>query len=658
MLMKKLGLVILLVSNWLLIFAEKEIPAYGKIDKTDLQLKECEFDKDAEAYNLLSYGNVRYSISGDDFNIITERRQRIKILKEKGLDDANIKIKFYSESDYENINGISGITYNLDNTGNIIITKLEKSSIYIKKIDNQYSEVSFSLPDVKVGSVIEFKYTDIKKSVGNLDDWAFQDDIPTRISEYKILVPTIFKFTTQLLAYQNVEQTTDIVHENALYGNDQISYNSVSKTYILKNVPALREEPFMGAVKDYLQRVIFQLSQVDYGNGDIQKVQSTWPKLTQDLLDDEDFGLQLKKNIPHTEDLDDSLKKVQDDYHKMLVIDDYVRRNMNWNGKENIYSMNGIKSAWDKKSGSNADINLILINLLRDAGLTAYPMLVSTKDNGEVNTLYPFLQQFNNTMACVVIGENIYILNAADKYNPPTMIPYDVLNSEGFIVDKNNGRWINLSDDKDIYKKTVSLLAEITPQNIMTGSATIYNYGYAKNPMVKRWIEDKSNFEDYYTQPYNGLKIDNMKITGLKADSKPLEQKFDFTMPVNSSGDYEYFTINLFQGLDKNPFIADRRFTDIEFNYKQSFSIVGKIFLPDNYQFDDLPKNIKMIMPDTSIVLTRILQTDSNSVEFRITLEFNKSYYQAKEYPLLQEFYKKLFATLNEQIVIKKKTNS
>ncbi|HEY5464087.1 MAG TPA: DUF3857 domain-containing protein [Hanamia sp.] len=656
--MRKQALTILLLFNSLLLFAGKEIPAYGKIDKSDLQLKECEFDKDAEACNLISYGDVHYTISGEDFNIITERRIRIKILKEKGLDEANIKIRFYSRSNYENINSISGLTYNLDNSGNIVITKLGKSSVYIKAIDKQYSEVSFTLPDVKIGSVIEYKYTDVKKSIDNLDDWYFQDDIPTRFSEYKILVPSIFKFTTQLLAYQNVEQKDDNLPQTAVYDNQVINFNSVSKTYILRNIPAIRDEPYMGAPRDYLQRVIFQLSQIDFGDGVVRDIRSSWPKLSKELLDDDDFGLQLKKNIPHTKGLDDSLKNVQDDYSKMVLIHDYVRRNMNWNGSESIYSMDGVKSAWDKKSGNNTEINLILINLLRDAGLKAYPLLVSTKDNGEVNVLYPFLQQFNNTMAAVVIGDKRYILNAADKYNPAYLIPYDVLNSEGFVVDENNGSWINLTDDKDAFKNNVSFIAEITPQDSMTGSVTIYNYDYSKNINVKKWIEDKSNFTDSYTQYYSGMQINNLKVSGLNEDTKPLTQKFNFSMPVKSSGDYEYFTLNLFQGLEKNPFIADQRTTDIEFNYKQSYTITGKIFIPDNYQFDDLPQNLKMIMPDSSIILTRLLQSGAGSLDFRITLDFTKSTYGAKEYPFLQEFYKKLYSILNEQIVIKKKTNS
>ena len=93
----------------------------------------------------------------------------------------------------------------------------------------------------------------------------------------------------------------------------------------------------------------------------------------------------------------------------MIAIHNYVRKNLSWNGDESIYSSNGIKYAWDKKTGNNADLNLIMIDLFREAGLKAYPIIASTKGNGTVNTQYPFLQQFNVTLAYVIIGDrNIY----------------------------------------------------------------------------------------------------------------------------------------------------------------------------------------------------------------------------------------------------------
>ncbi|MGN6543008.1 MAG: DUF3857 domain-containing protein [Ginsengibacter sp.] len=653
--MRKYYLSLLLVLTSTTIFAQKELPAYGKIDKADLLLKECEFDKDAEAYTLLNYGDVYYNIVAENFNIVTNRRTRIKILKEKGLDRANIKLHFYSKSNYEEIRNISGVTYNIDNAGNVVTTKLEKSSVYIKKLNNKVSEVSFTMPDVKVGSVIEFKYTDTKKSIRDLDDWYFQDDIPTRISSYRIRIPSVFRFATQVLTYQPIEKKDEIINDNLYYKGSSISTRSEEKTYVLKNVPALRDEPFMGAEKDYLQRIVSQLNSIVYANGEVEEVQSTWPKLTEDLLADEDFGLQLKKNLPHTKSLDDSLKNVQDDYHRMILIHDYVRRNMNWNGRESIYSSDGIKSAWDKKSGSNAELNFILIDLLRDAGIKAYPILVSTKDNGTVNTIYPFLEQFNNTMTCVFIGDKRYILNAADKYNPAYLIPYDVLDNDAFVVDKDHGGWIKLSNNNDTWRNVVTLFAQITPDALMEGNATVYSYGYSRNPREKKWIEDKSNFKDYFTKGFTAMKVENIQVENQDKDTLPLQQKLDFSLPVNSSGEYKYFTLNLFQGLEKNPFIADERQTDIEFNYPQSYTLVGKVTLPDGYEFDDLPKSVKMIMPDSSITLQRLIQPGNGSIDFRISLDFFQSYYSANAYPLLQEFYKKLFTTLNEQIVIKKK---
>ncbi|MDE3182133.1 MAG: DUF3857 domain-containing protein [Bacteroidota bacterium] len=656
--MRKLPFTALLLLSFSVIFAQKEIPKFGDIDKADLELKECEFDKDAAAYKLLSIGDVSYDVRDRSFTIITDKRVRIKVLKEKGLERANVKIQYYSASGYELIRGIAGVTYNLDNGGQITKTKLDKSSIYIKKINNRLSEVSFTLPDVKVGSVFEYKFTDEKKSIENVPDWYFQDDIPTRYSSFTTKVPTIFRFVSQMLAYQQVEQKKETVNDNIYYGSTSISNQSDEKTYIMQNIPALQDEPYMSAEKDYLQRVVSQLSRIDYPDGRSDEVMSTWPKLTEELLNDEDFGLQLKKNLPHTKDLDDALKNVTDDYQRMFVIHDYVRKNMNWNGSENIYSSDGIKSAWDKKSGSNAELNFILIDLLRDAGLKAFPLLVSTKDNGTVNTIYPFLDQFNNTMTCVLIGNKRYVLNAADKYNPANLIPYDVLNNEAFVVDKEYGGWIRLTNSKDRWKNFVSIYANIDSSDLMEGKATIYSYGYSKNPRVKQWEEDKSSFKDRFTKSFSAMKVKDIEVKNENVDTLPLEQKLDFSLPLSSSGEYKYFTLNLFQGLEKNPFIDDNRKTDIDFNYPKFYTIMGKIDIPEGYQFEELPQNIKMIMPDTSIVMERLIQQDDNSINFRITLNFAHSYYPASSYPAFHEFYKQLFSKLNEQIVIKKKTNT
>jgi hypothetical protein len=85
--------------------------------------------------------------------------------------------------------------------------------------------------------------------------------------------------------------------------------------------------------------------------------------------------------------------------------------------------------------------------------------------------------------------------------------------------------------------------------------------------------------------------------------------------------------------------------------------IVGSISLPDGYSVESLPKNIRMIMQDTSIVMERLMQVDEGRLSYRISLDFQRPVYFTEEYPDFKEFYKKLYASLNEQIVLRK-TNS
>ncbi len=125
---------------------------------------------------------------------------------------------------------------------------------------------------------------------------------------------------------------------------------------------------------------------------------------------------------------------------------------------------------------------------------------------------------------------------------------------------------------------------------------------------------------------------------------------------MNSSGDYRYFSANILTGLEKNPFVADSRFSDVFYGFKQNYTILANFTLPEGYETEGLPKNIKMIMSDTSVSISRVSQLAGNIVMVRIQLEFKKTglpYFTGIEE--LHEFYKQLFDLLNEQYVIRKK---
>jgi hypothetical protein len=622
---------------------EKDIPGWGKIDKAELELKECDFDKNAEAVVLFDAGEL---VSYNFGPLELERHIRIKILKDKGLDQANIKIPFHSYKMDEVIKKLEAQTFNLDTSGNVVTTKVEKKLIYEKKLNKRFSEMVFTFPEVKAGSVIEYKYILVGAGLSN---WYFQKSIPVKYSRYTTDIPSEYEVSSRPVTSLPYESKKDS------------KGNSIIQTFSMRNIPALRDEPYISCEDDYLQRIESRLIAFNFPTRRVS-FNYTWPQIIKELMEDEDFGLQLKKEIPRTADLDAELKTLKDPYEKMKTIHKYVRKNMEWNGYDNIWALEGVKSAWKDKKGTSGEINLILVNLLKDAGLDAYPLLVSTREHGQINQFVPSTRQFDKVMAYVKIPQmtqdKIYVLDATDKYTPSHLIPYDVMYSEGLLIEKLDTYqwgWKTLWSEKQDFKNMVLLQAEIDEQGLMKGSASVNSFNYTRVNRIPDLKKGKDKFvEEYFTSNNPIAKIDSFSVTNEDNDSLPLVQNFQFSEPIQASGDYKYFSVNMFSGLEKNPFVADTRFSDVFFGANRNYTIIGNFFIPQGYSFEELPKNLRMIMPDTSISFIRMSQAVENRLSVRINLEFKKPFYSIDEYPDFREFYKKLFDILNEQFVIRK----
>lgn len=341
----------------------------------------------------------------------------------------------------------------------------------------------------------------------------------------------------------------------------------------------------------------------------------------------------------------------------MKFIYNHIRSSMTWNEKEEyVYADNGIVKTWDTKTGNVADINLLLIKLLNDAGLKATPILFSTRDHGLVARHYPFINQFNTVMAFVTISDKTFVLDATDKIMNYKLVPEKVVNTNGFIVEGEAGKWKDMLSGKYRYKIVAAVEGQIDTTGMMKGNGLVYCYDYARIQRCEEWALDKEKFkEDHFIKPYPALEIEEIVLNNVDADSLPLEQKIKFSSPLSSSGDYLYFSVNLFSGLEKNPFIADKRVSDIDFGVPPDYTIFGNFTIPPGYVFDGLPENFSMVTSDNDIVFNRTVQVESNLLNVRITVEFKRSFYPASAYPGFKEFYKKLFDKLNEQVVIKKK---
>lgn len=641
--------------------AQKGLPGFGKVDKADLEMTDCSFDKGANAMVLIDYGNIYYdrgTVGFSTFKTVYERRTRIKILKEKGIGYADVEITFFTNNNEEKIFKINANTYNLDAAGKITTAEVKKSAIYTKKIDGNYSKMIFSFPEVKVGSIIEYSYT-VERETYNLRDWYFQGRIPVRHSEYQLKVPQIFRFSVQPSVFDPIEDKQEIITESISMDEGFMETKSLKSNYIMRNLPGIKDEPFMGSPKDYMQRLEFQMTQIYYNENRVVDLSLKWQDVIKNRLNkNEDFGRQLEKNLIPARAFVEEAKQIPDAEARMLFIYNHVRKSINWNGDEEyVFTDNGIVKTWETKTGNVADINLLLIKLLNDAEIKASPVLFSTRDHGLVTPQYPFINQFNTVMAYVLLKDKAYVLDATDKYTNPKLVPEKVVNTSGFIPEGENGRWKDFLSGKSKYRVMAAVQGQIDEAGNMKGNGLVNCYDYARAQRIREWKENSQKFKsDYFITPYPALQIEEIIINNSETDSLPLEQKIKFNASLNNSGEYRYFNINLFTDLEKNPFIADTRISDVDFGVHQDYTIFGNYTIPPGFVFDGLPQNISMTTSDNSIIFNRTVQAESNLLNIRMTLEFKKTFYPADSYPEFKEFYKKLFDKLNEQVVIKKKS--
>ncbi|HYM93100.1 MAG TPA: DUF3857 domain-containing protein, partial [Chitinophagaceae bacterium] len=436
-----------------LLFAQSDLPEWGVFDSEELNMKECSFDKNAGAVILF---DDAFSTYDDDYQLITTRRIRIKILNERGIDEGNIRIQFYSGDDFEYIKDISAVTYIPNDNGSFLSYPLDRKSIFTEKENEYFSSIKFAMPNVKAGSIIEYKYTSVKKHYGGLKNWEFQSYLPILKSCYLLQIIPGVEF-----AYFVQKKKTYPIVIRPKPDAGQIYFE-------MSDIPGLKEEPYMDAPKDYLQRVEFQFSGYTNTFGSKQDVNTTWRQLAYDLATNKSFGGVLKKSLPQIDDIKNLVAKETTETGKLVAIYNYVRDNFTADGFYGIYADDGLKGVWEQRKGDASEINFILINLLQTFNIETHPLLVAERDFGKIDTLYPLVSRFNKTDAYAIADGTIYIMDATQKYCPAWLVPYPILNTYAFLVDSKKYKLFRIESNDQSYKNDIKLKAKIDEKGILS----------------------------------------------------------------------------------------------------------------------------------------------------------------------------------------------
>jgi hypothetical protein len=644
------------------LFSQKPDMKYGKVPAEDLAMTVYPLDTSAAAVVLWDFGETSFDIGNSGhWEVYFKRHKRIKILKRSGFGQGDIAIPFYSSDNFENIRDKKAQV--VSPSGEVV--EIPKNEFFVEKVDERFSRLRFSCPNLQVGSVIEYIYELVSKGIFSLPEWYFQEEIPVRWSELRLQIPEYFHyvFLSQGGAYDISEHTftNDAIHLPA--DNYQLARDASVKVninrFVRKDMPALKEESFITTMDDYYARMRMQLSRIQYPGAVGEEIMTTWPKLAEELMERKDFGAQISKkgNFKKAwEAVSPRLAGGISQTEKAHAIYQFVNENINSEGLGGVMARGSLDDCFEKKSGRQNEMNLLMIALLREAGIESYPLLVSTRGHGRTFELYPFIEQFNHLLAFAVVDGNELLLDAGEPFRPMGYPDVASLNGSGWLVDKEKSEWVKVPPVQS--SETFFLNMALDETGGLSGtviqSSDGYSAAYEREQLHNQ--PDGSHFKAFILESYPDALVDSLLFEKQADLDKALRATAKCSLPNMAmvNGDFIYLAPALFSSFKENPLKLENRIYPVDYPYPYKERIVFNLSLPEGYIVEEMPEPMNIVLPNDGGSFKFQMSDQGANLQMVSTVQINQLHYEPTEYASLRNFFSLLSAKMGEQLVLKK----
>lgn len=648
---------------------------FGKITKAALEEKMYPKDSVADAAYVYRYRRTHYEYTArEGFVVITEVHNRVKIYTKEGFKKATESIGYYKpdKGSSERVSDIKGYTFNLEN-GKIKKTKLAKSDIFEEKLSKYRSVKKITMPALKVGSIIEWKYKLISPYDRVIDDLEFQFDIPVKKLNYIIETPEWYTFNKRpkgyyLIASKESKRSGSIsfsgnrVGTRTFGGSDvtspqdsQINLAFNKSVYEANDIPGLKGgEPFVSSIRNYRGGMKYELSAITYPNSMPKLLALTWEDVAKRIFKAGSFGGELEKTSFFKDDLQTLLASAKTNNEKIIAILEFVKSKVKWNGYYGKYTDASLRKAYKEGAGNVAVINLLLTSMLREAGFDANPVLTSTRANGI--PILPTSNGFNYVISSITTPNGVLLLDATNEYSTVNVLPFRVMNWSGRLIKKDG-----TSSEVPLIPKrhrlednfvSVKLSDDGSIEGMVRTKYTGYNalsYRSRNNPVKEEDVISK--LEENYS-----VEIDNFKVTNDKNIVKPIARVFKFSSEdhVEEISGKLYVNPLLFFTMKTNPFKVEERKYPIDFGIPWKDKNTVTIEIPEGYTVESVPTVAAIGLPDGLGLFKFQVKQAGNKIKVISLLQFNQGVIIPKYYAQLKEFFKQVVEKQTEKIVLVK----
>jgi len=636
---------------------EEPLLKWNQVPEKDLQMTVYDLDSNAAAVVLADYGQIIVELEGSAVYYRFKRHRRIKVLNPEKFKKANVAIRYYTDKkSAETITYFKGQSFAPDGTKMVISNK----EIYDNVVNDLISEKRFAFPQVKAGSVLEYRYEIVSPRINELKTWYFQEDIPVRSSRLKVEIPNAFKY---VYFFQGNQQLNQIGRDDRAL---DIRGNTITKikdnVYQMVNVPALKGENYITTLNNHRARLRFQLKEIQFPMGHTKTYLSSWSEISKTLMAEERFGQQITDEKMFDAWINPETTKIISadisDRAKAAALYQYVSKAIKWNKQYHFTTANTLNDVFLTKSGNSGEINLVYLALLRKAGITAYPVLLSTRSHGRMIKTYPIIDQFNHVIISAELDETT-LLDVGPSTKPMDYPNINSLNKSGWLLDENIPQWIDVNAPET--NTTTMATLKITENGTLTGKLQGKYKGYA-GAKLRAYLTDeetKNEFPPDWTRHLPELRVDAVFTKNITAYDKSVHliAEVEIAEITQKKGDLLSFQPVFISDFMNNKLTSAERVCPVEMAFPETENFILNLELPKDYQIVSIPASVSLSLADDSATYTLLVSVQDHFLQLISKVDINKTTFPLPAYEDLRELFIQIEEKLKEKIILKKIDN-
>lgn len=615
---------------------------------------------------------------------------RIKVLSEKGKELATVHIAQQRDLSFSasgsnrlgedqqreiNLSGqfevaaISGRTIHPDGTV-IPLDETPADLLKTRQTNNPSGSLTFTLPGVEVGSILEYRYQLRYDRFQTAPLWEIQQPYFVHRAHYLFTPATQFlptdttgpSRTTDFMYGPHGQLMTDVRAVSKLPAGKTLQQDALGRFVLdVTDIPPIPEEPFAPPLEGQIYQVNFYYTYTFVQKEFWQKEMQFWNKEVNQYTTATDA---IRQAVSSTVNPSDSeMDKARKLYALVQSLDntDFTDKASTSSSDSSVPAGN-VETVLQHKSGNSQQIALLYLALARAAGLDASAQRIASRDRRLFSPDYLSADQLDSLVVVISMNGKDIFLDPGEKMAPFQTLKWTHAGAAGVALKKDGKSDFTITPLQQYSDNTSVRVGElaVSAQGSVSGMLKVGFTGQKALHWRQRALQVNSSELNSELEAVIAKEIPDgaqAHVTGVSGLDNPSTQ---LVVHVQISGSIAKLTGNrlilprmFFESKKTDPFAAENaRILPVDMQYAEEEQEQITYGFPGGFTLEAVPQDSKLNWENYAYYQLRS-KVDPGSVTNARVYARGFTFLDPKEYGQLRDYYKQITAADRQQLVLK-----